>query len=184
MKRHYYLTDDLDDLKKVEQELEQNGVVKPQIHVLSKNDQDVAEHNLHQVEAVLKKDVVYKMEIGAVFGVVGFLLVLAISHFSGATATVGWVPFIFLAIVVLGFCTWEGGFLGIQEMHHDFKRFQEDLDRGRHVFFVDIDASQESLLEQVTRSHPSLQNAGFGDATPRWVIMWQKNWTKFMDAMP
>lgn len=184
MKRHYYLSDNLDALQKVEEELEQNGVIKPQIHVLSKNDQGVAEHNLHMVEAVLKRDVVYKMEIGAVFGVVGALLVLAVSHFSGATAAVGWVPFIFLAIVVLGFCTWEGGFLGIQEVHHDFKRFEHDLDRGRHVLFVDIDPNQEAVLERIVASSPSLQKAGYGEATPRWVIMWQKNWTRFMDAMP
>ncbi|MFT7496839.1 MAG: hypothetical protein ACI9V8_001739, partial [Urechidicola sp.] len=36
MKRHYYISDDLDDLDRIEQELESSGVHKPQIHVFSK----------------------------------------------------------------------------------------------------------------------------------------------------
>ena len=35
MLRHYYISDDLDDLEAVELELEGKGVSTPQIHVLS-----------------------------------------------------------------------------------------------------------------------------------------------------
>ncbi len=36
MKRHFYISDDLDDLDRIEVELEEKGVHKPQIHVFSK----------------------------------------------------------------------------------------------------------------------------------------------------
>jgi hypothetical protein len=181
MKRHYYISTDLDDLDHVEEELERAGVATPQMHVLSRDDAGVAMRpHLHPVEAVLKKDVVHGTEMGAVVGVVGAGLVLAVSYFSGVTETVGWVPFVFLAVIVLGFCTWEGGLLGIQEPHVDFVRFQEDLDAGRHIFFVDVDEEQEAALARIVADHPNLKASGEGTATPKIVVAAQK---KFHDAM-
>jgi hypothetical protein len=185
MKRHFYISDSLDDLEQVEQELESKGVDTPQIHVLSQDDAGVEKHHLHEVEAVLKKDVVHSMELGAVIGVVAAILVLAVAYFAGWTeSAAGWVPFIFLAIVVLGFCTWEGGLFGIQEPHYQFKQFQEALKEGKHVFFVDVSEKQTAILESVVNSHPKLQVAGLGEATPELVIYAQKGWRDFMKTMP
>lgn len=184
MKRHYYLSDDLDDLVHVEHELEEEGVSKPQIHVLSQDDAAVELHHLHEVESVLKKDVVHSMEMGAVIGVILSSLVLLGSYYSGVVATAGWIPPIFLAIVVLGFCTWEGGLFGIQEPHHDFKRFKEQLEKGKHVFFVDVEPEQENTLDRVVNAHPHLQVAGVGSATPGWVVGSQNRWRGFLDTMP
>lgn len=184
MKRHYYISDDLDDLKVVEEDLEQAGFTKPQIHVLSNDEAGASLHDLHQVEAVLKKDVVHGTELGAVVGVIGAAAVLALAWFSGLTETYTWVPAIFLAVVVLGFCTWEGGLIGIGEPHTDFRRFQEDLQAGRHVLFVDVDPNQESELETVTRTHPKLKPAGDGSSTPRWVVVLQQKWADFMRVAP
>ena len=109
MKRHFYISENLDDLEAIEHELEDSGVETPQIHVLSQNDAGVKNHHLHEIEAVLKKDVVHSMEIGAVAGLVGAALVLFVAYALAWTeSAAGWTPFIFLAIVVLGFCTWEG----------------------------------------------------------------------------
>ena len=87
MKRHYYISDDLDDLEVVESDLESAGVTTPQIHVLSEDDAGLDEHHLHKVEAVLKKDVVHGTELGALVGVVAAAAVLAIAYFSGLTET-------------------------------------------------------------------------------------------------
>jgi hypothetical protein len=185
MQRHYYVTDDLDDLEKVEHELEGNGIATPQMHVLSHDDADVENHHLHEVEAVLKKDVVHSMEMGALVGVVLAALVLCVAYFAGWTeSAAGWVPFIFLAVILLGFSTWEGGFKGIQQPHYQFKRFENALRKGKHVFFVDVDPEQESVLDRVLKSHPQLKPAGLGDSTPRWVVQAQKKWTGFVDTMP
>ncbi len=184
MKRHYYISEDLNDLEAIEQQLEAAGITTPQIHVLSENDTDVENHKLHEVEAVLKKDVVHGTEWGAVVGVIGAALVLGLFWMSGLTETYTWVPAIFLAIVVLGFCTWEGGLIGIQEPHVDFKRFQKDLKAGRHILFVDVDRDQESTLKQVVQNHPKLQAAGEGKSTPRWVISAQNLYARFMQTAP
>lgn len=185
MKRHYFLTDDLDDLDHVEDELQKAGLATPQMHVLSRDDAGVASRpHLTPVEAVLKKDVVRGTEIGAVIGVVGAGLILGVAYMSGVTATVGWVPFLFLAVVVLGFCTWEGGLFGIQEPHADFVRFQASLNSGKHVFFVDIDQEQEVVLDRVVSVHPRLQKAGEGSATPGVVVKAQQKFNEAMQTLP
>ena len=185
MRRHYYVSDDLDDLEHVEEELEAAGLRTPHIHVLSNDDAAVAHHpHLHPVEAVLKKDVVYGTEMGAIVGVIGAVLVLVVAQISGWTETVTWMPFLFLSVVVFGFCTWQGGLIGIQEPHHDFKRFKEVLDAGKHVFFVDIDAEQESVLQRVVDAHPRLEAAGEGAGTPGFVVKGQEKFRDIVDTLP
>jgi hypothetical protein len=184
MKRHYYISDDLDDLETVERDLEQAGVTTPQIHVLSEDDAGVETHHLHEVEAVLKKDVVHGTEVGALVGLAGAALVLLVAWLTGISETYTWVPAIFLAVIVLGFCTWEGGLIGIQEPHMDFRRFQDDLHQGKHILFVDVDASQESVLGAVVQAHPKLMPAGDGPATPRVVVRLQDKFTTFMKLAP
>lgn len=185
MKRYYYISSDLDDLEAVEKELESNGVTTPQIHVLSSDDAEVEKHNLNSVEAVLKKDVVHSTQKGAMVGALGAVAVLVISYLAGFTNTVaGWVPFIFLAVVILGFCTWEGGFMGIQSPHYQLKRFQNALNHGKHVLFVDVDPDQESLLSDVVARHDKLRPAGVGESRPRWVVRGQDKFNRFVDIMP
>ncbi len=176
MKRHYFISDDLDDLDRIEQELEHRGINKPQIHVLSKDDAAVEKHpHLHNIEAVFKQDVVNGTITGALFGVLAASLVIMFAYLTGLPETYTWMPFNFLAVIVFGFSTWSGGFYGIQTPHKDFRRFKKDLNNGKHIFIVDVDSSQEEIVRQMSYEHPHLSDAGTGKATPRWVIMGQQN---------
>jgi len=180
MKRHYYISDDLDDLELVERQLEENGVTTPQIHVLSNDDSGLDLHHLHKVQGVLKKDVVHGTELGAVIGIIAAGAVLLLAWWTGLSATYTWVPAIFLAIIVLGFCTWEGGLIGIQNPHMDFRRFEDDLEAGKHILFVDVDPEQEDTLRSVVANHPKLQDAGEGSSTPKLVVMAQNIFPRSM----
>ena len=184
MKRHYYISSELDTLETVEHKLVAAGFTAPQIHVLSEDDAGLERHHLNQVEAVLKKDVVHGTELGAVVGVFGAVIVLALAYLTGISETYTWLPAVFLAVVVLGFCTWEGGLIGIQEPHIDFKRFQNDLKAGRHVLIVDADPDQWPMLNEVANEHIELQDAGEGDPTPKWVVEAQNRFTAFMKVAP
>jgi hypothetical protein len=185
MKRQYYISSDLADLKLVEQELKFVGLSTPQIHVLSANDSDVEKHHLHAIEAVLKQDVVRSTRLGAMAGAVAAsLLLLLVYLLEWHTSSIGWLPFAFLSIVVLGFCTWIGGFIGIQVPNYQFKQFQQLLIQGKHIFFVDITDEQQALLEKVLQSHATLIHAGTGEATPEWVVKGQQKFSEFMKVMP
>jgi len=180
MKRHFYISNNLDDLDGIELELENSGVHKPQIHVFSKDDSGVeTRDHLHNIESVFKKDVVQGTITGAWVGVGIAALVLIVVSYSSWPESYTWVPFIFLAVVLLGFATWVGGLIGIQTPHNDFKRFERQLREGKHVFIVDVDAQQESILSAVERNHPGLQLAGTGKAPPRWIVMAQYGVQRF-----
>lgn len=171
MERHYYITTDLDDLEHVEQELEAAGISTPQIHVLSEDHAEVEAHHLHEVDSFTEHDVVHSTEVGAVFGIIGAVLVLVVAWLFGWTETAaGWVPFIFLALVILGFSAWEGGLFGIQVPNVHYKRFQDDLHAGKHVMFVEVTAEQEQTLRDVLAKHPKLTPAG-DEHTPPEVAL-------------
>ncbi len=176
MKRHYFISNDLDDLDRIEVELEQSGVAKPQIHVLSSDDAAVESHaHLHNIESVLKQDVIHGTVTGALFGLLAGALALGLGYLSNLPETYTWMPFYFLAIVLFGFVTWSGGFYGIQTPHKEFRRFQKDLAEGKHVFIVDVDPTQEELIKRVEARHTQLVDAGTGIATPRWIVKSQQN---------
>jgi len=180
MKRHFYVTDDLDDLDRIEAELESSGLHRPQIHVFSKDDAGVETHDhLHNMESVLKKDLVHGMLVGSGFGILLAGLVLVASALSKLPLDYTWTPFAMLSIVVFGFCVWLGGLYGIQVPHRDLRRFLPQLRAGRHVFIVDVDPQQETALARVVNRHPQLKLTGTGKATPRWIVMGRHYIVKF-----
>ena len=181
MLRHYFISDDLDDLEVMEEQLEAAGISTPQIHVLTAHEAELDHHaHLHRVQSLMKRDVVHSALIGAAVGVCAFVLVLVVAHYAGWTQTAaGWVPFVFLAIVLLGFCTWEGGLFGIQRPNYHFARFEQALKEDKHIFFVELEPSQEPILERVMKSHPKAQLAGTEPVSQHWFIEFQKRVPRF-----
>ncbi len=183
MKRKYFISRDLQDLKNVEHELEEKGLTQPQIHILSNNDAALDQDHLPSVSPFMRQDVVHEALIGAVVGVILSSLVICFVYFSGLHNVAGWVPFIFLAVVILGFCTWEGGFLGFQKPHYLLQRFEPALKEGKHVLFVDIDDTQDSTLKEVV-GHHQLEAAGESESTPSWIIAARNEWRSFLRWAP
>ncbi len=85
MNRHYYISDNLNDLENVEYELEASGINSEQIHVLSEKVADVEEHHLHEISSLMEQDAVHSGEIGAVIGVPLAALVLGGAYWMGWT---------------------------------------------------------------------------------------------------
>lgn len=184
MKRYFYIADSLDDLEVVERDLESGGMIDPQIHVLSRDDAGATEHHLHQVHSLLRQDTIHSGEVGALIGLGISALSVVIAYFSGLPESIGWVPFAFLSVILLGFFTWEGGLFGIQVPNTQYRRFTKALDEGRHMLIVDVEPQQEKLVEQVIGSHPDIKAAGTGRATPRWFVRWQQRWHDFLQWAP
>jgi hypothetical protein len=179
LKRFYYIGDDLDDLEAVERELEQNGISTPQIYILSNDDAGLETHHLNRVASFLKTDVIHAGKIGVLLGLAAATGVVTVSHFSGIAATVGWAPFIYLAVIALGFVTWEAAFIGIQQRNVHFRRFDETLQAGKHILFVETDPTEEDTLRQVLGRHATLKSAGIETTHTKWLMVFLCNWQRF-----
>lgn len=174
MRRHYFISNNLDDLDRLQKRLENRGVLRSQIHVLTTDDAGVeTRQHLHNLESVLKYNIVHGTKLGAYTGFALAIIILTIAAYSNIATTYTWPPLIFLAIVIFGFSTWFGGYHGIQKPHKDFTQFENTLNQGKHVFFVDVDLEQEQMLEEVISFYPDLQKAGTGSARPRWLVVGQ-----------
>lgn len=184
MKRYFFIEDSLDDLEMVERDLLAGGLMAPQLHVLSRDDDGATRRHLHQVHSLLRQDTIHAGEIGALIGFGISALSVVIAYFSGLPQSIGWVPFICLSVVLLGFFTWEGGLFGIQVPNSQYHRFSKALDEGRHMLIVDVETDQERLLQHVVAAHPNMKAAGTGRATPRWFVRWQQRWHDFLQWAP
>lgn len=184
MKRYFYLSDDLDDLEVIEEQLEERGVSTPQIHVISKDEAGLDKHKLHQVHQWFQTDVVHTTLRGALIGVLVAAAIIVVAYVAGLAAVIGWFPFIFLSIVLLGFCTWEAGFIGTQLPNRHYKRFNKALEDGQHLLMVDIDPQEESILREVASQHPKLSPAGVGGGQPKWSVFAQKKAKDYVEWAP
>lgn len=170
--RYFFISDNLDELEDFERDLKKAGFVTPQVHLLTNHQASASEHtDLHQVTSLMRRDVVHSTLVGAAFGVFALILALAIPYFSGATDTAfGWTPFVFLAVILLGFCAWQGGLWGIQKPNSFVRRFERTLAQNRHVFFVDVNAGKKRTLQAIAKKYPTLGAAGSSRGAPKWIV--------------
>ena len=186
MIRHYYISDDLEDLERVEIELMEQGIDSPQLHVFSGEDTtaDAQAHHLHEVSDFSKRDIVHSGFLGFLIGSIGAVIVLSGFYLMGwTTSLVGWMPAIFLAVIILGFSTWEGGLRGIQEPNHEFKKFQKILSQGKHIFFVDVYPAQELVLKDVALKHPQLDLFVVGIAAQGGLVLARSLFLGFIKSL-
>ena len=94
LKRHFFISDDLDDLERLEEELEKAGIATAQIHVLTRDDSGADRRpHLNKVVSLMKRDLVHSTIIGAVVGVCVSMLVLLVVYLAGwANSSYGWMP--------------------------------------------------------------------------------------------
>lgn len=184
MNRYYFVGDDLDELARVERELQSQGISPLQMHVLPNNDAQADLKGLESVDSLLRKDIIRSLGIGFVIGMGLALLVILVAYLSGITATEHWVMVGFLCVVIAGFCTWEGGLFGIQVPNRELRRFTKHLHNGKHVFFVDIDTEQKESLENMARRHKDLRPVGTGEGERAWMFTLRSGWHRFIHSAP
>lgn len=182
MKRYFYTGNDLDDMEAVSRQLESEGIDRVQMHVLSRDDSGLDSHQgIHAVTSIMKKDLLASGLRGAFIGALVALAVIVVAvQLEAFASPAGMVIALFLAIGGFGFCTWEGGLIGIQTANRRFGRFQGMLDSGRHVMFIDVDRGQLVTLRRVLAGHPGIESIGESKGLPRWLVTSQREVPKFL----
>ncbi len=162
MKRLYYLTDSLDSVTRIVEDLHRDGITDWHLHVLSRNEAGLFHRQIHSANMLQENDVIHSGQLGAlVGGLVGLV---------AATLLEWWNPFgvdipLPALIVFAGFFTmfgaWSGGLAGVTRENYKTTRFHDDLANGKHLVMVDVSREQERLVRhQLYRYHPEACLAG------------------------
>ena len=157
MKHAYYISDDLDELETVHDELVVSGLQDQRIHVLSDEDAAVEFHHMRPMNPFFKTNVVRALFAGAVIGIGIATVIMAIPYVFGFESTAATIPFTLGALFIVGFSTWEGGFLGMQAVNQKFKDVFKRIHEGQHLMIVDYNIEEENRIRALSRSHPGLQ---------------------------
>ena len=184
MNRYYYVCQNLDDISRAQEQLLAAGFEPVQLYTLSYEDAEVEKRALNDVNSLSKTDIVSSTIVGLALGVAGAAAILILAALIGVSSQVAWVPIVFLAICVLGFCTWEGGFLGIQTTNRQFKRFEPELRAGKHIFFADLHAAQKETFFRIVSSYPTMKNAGRRRNKFAWLMPVRAGARKFVRWAP
>ena len=153
MKHAYFVSDNLDELEVVHDELVKEGLADSHIHVWSSQEMEVENHNLRNVNPIKKTDMFPSMLKGAALGAVLGALVLSIPLFYATPESLGLAPFVFASVALFGFCIWEAGLLGI---HFANRRFEQVLKDGRHLLILDYADKQAASVKNRLSAHPNI----------------------------
>lgn len=85
MIRHYFISDDLDDLNAVEQELLEAGIDPAQLRVLSDHNQSNA-HKVDEVDSLSRRDIIHSGLVGGVIGLGVAAIIIGVGYYSGASS--------------------------------------------------------------------------------------------------
>lgn len=152
--RYEFMTRDLNELEKTEQELELHGIPRSHIHVLSESEAELEYRSIPSVPDFLKKNVIRSGLRGFGVGLILSSFAVGIPYFLGWYLTATWAPFLVLALMIVGFCTWEGGMIGLHKTNEKLARYQPYVAKGSHLLMVDVTEDEETLVNQTMRHHP------------------------------
>ncbi|WOH38702.1 hypothetical protein RI844_05670 [Thalassotalea fonticola] len=160
MQRHFYLCDDIGDLKLISSELENNGFSKPQIHLISKTQGTQHLDTFMPITDEIFKSLLlgnYNLYLSAFIAV----LITIVSYFYGFILfSLVWFS---LAVVVLFFTffTNQAHNLFVNTNNTvDPEMIKSEIASGRYVLLVELSSRQEPQLKRVVTKHPELKMAG------------------------
>jgi hypothetical protein len=156
MTNAYFLSSDLDELEQTQIELCKHGLSDADIKVWSEESADVEHHHLHNLDDISKTNVVSAMSKGAVVGFVASSLIIVCSLLLGLDQSVYFVPMVFLAVMVFGFCIWEAGLIGAHNINQKFPHLKSKLKAKQHILILSFSPSQKVAIETVLRNHPRI----------------------------
>ncbi len=169
--RHYFIADELKAIEHMGERMADAGVPGFQLHVLTRSEAEAETLNLPLVNSLMKRDLVHSLMAGATVGAVTASFIIAVTALLGLPGPViGWTPYVCLAIVAFGFCTWEGGLIGMEEPNRMLRDFDHELNQGRHVFFADITPDQKNFLITALDETEGLTLHKLDIGKPRWVV--------------
>jgi hypothetical protein len=147
MKCFYYLAPSLTSTRQVSDDLHGVGINDFYIHVVSKDESGLRQHQLHSSNYLETLDVIRIGFLGAAAGcAVGLIGVALLRHFETFGPDVpGFVYLLVTALAAL-FGAWEGGLIGVGTENKKLARFHDDIKAGRYLILIYARKDQEQKV--------------------------------------
>ena len=150
MKRLYYLSDNIDYVKAISDELHQSGISDWNFHVMSRDEAGIYTHHLHGSNPLQRTDFIHGALRGTLCGLT--LSLLAVIGLLWQTSFPHEVP-IAAALMLTMFSTWVGGLIGISRVHYKIARYYDKLQAGEYLIMVDVPRKYAASIEPILESH-------------------------------
>ncbi|WP_370278376.1 hypothetical protein [Pontibacterium sp.] len=162
MKQHYYLTDDINSVEKIAEDLHTIDIDDDHIHVVGLDTDAIEEHHLHTARVIDETDIVRSSERGLLVGLVfGVLFAVLGSMFTPFGIEVSGPSLVMITVFIVGLCTYWGGIIGTYFENYRISSFREAIQQGKYLLMVDTEAGQESPLRSMMgKQHPEAKWMG------------------------
>ncbi|WNC67190.1 hypothetical protein RI845_11750 [Thalassotalea nanhaiensis] len=160
MLRHFYVCDDMGDLKLISTELENNGFTKPQIHLISKT------QGTHHLDTFMPiSDEIFKsLLLGnsnlylAVF--IAVLITIFLYIYGFMLLSIAWFSTAVVGLFFAFFTNKEHDLFLNTNNTVDPEMIKNEVESGRYVLLVELNNRQEPQLKKIVTKHPELKVAG------------------------
>ncbi len=161
MKQLHFLFKSLNDLQSACFELEDCGIDHSRLHVVTKSHLSLEKRNLNDTGLFGDSDMIHTGLRGALFGVPMALLAAGIAWYFVGQSELGVVITGFITLVILGFCTWVGGLVGVAHENWRISPYHDQIEQGKSLLLVDIEPHQEqTVLALIASQHREAMYTG------------------------
>lgn len=161
MKRLYYLSNNIDVVEKLSDELHAKGLTDWNFHVMGKDKANMIRHHLHTTSLLHELDIIRSGERGVLVGfVVGLLLTCYVALVTPFGASMNLLAQIASVVLFSMFGAWLGGLVGVQNENYKIRRFHSAIDNGEFLIMVDVTHKQRREVEDTIDRFHEIRRAG------------------------
>ncbi len=165
MKRLYYLSQDLDDTRRIAEDLHSAGITDWNFRVICKNPEGLYQHHIHSANPLQRLDVIHCGEQGALIGgAVGLLLASILMVIDPPGYPMDLKMFALITCICSMIGIWLGASGGLTRQNYKIARFHEKIEAGQFLLIIDVKKAQEAAVKETMARHTCARKAGEGSS--------------------
>jgi hypothetical protein len=166
MKRLYYVTDSVNSVVSINEDLGRAGIGDNRVHVMGRDAAPLERAQVHTTTPWEETEIMPLGFMGAILGLtLGLLAGFGLAGLDPWGMDLGGEIIIACAAFFTCFGAWLGGILGISSRNHHIAPYMDQVEKGHYLVMVDADdEQQERQVRQVMeRQHREANQAGYED---------------------
>lgn len=152
-----YLMRRLDTAEAMVASLQDLNIGHDAYRVISKDEDGIRSHHLHDGTLIDRTDVVHSGERGALMGgAIGLLFALMLAMTEPLGFPLGWGGFLAVMALIGFFGAWVGGMVGLSHENYKLKPFHQALEEGQYLMAIGVRdiVKAEAVRQTMMLKHP------------------------------